>query len=189
MPSLGFPYYPQIQFLHEANKIFPEANTCLIILRLPIHNNYDMFVKYMTEGILQAPWFGVVWTFCECSSSSTTLLFLTSSCCSTDNCYRKVPGIRSCKMNQFIETVVLNSVFCSLLCYAELLQWFVEFCCGYSRCTAGLWRLNVFECIFLFFITVSNVFYNVTKALKFWNFSCSILLRCCTDLQCVHALL
>ncbi|KAM9486989.1 G2/M phase-specific E3 ubiquitin-protein ligase-like isoform 2-T2 [Clarias gariepinus] len=59
VPPLGFPHRPQIQFLHEVNKIFPEANTCHIILRLPIHNDYDTFKKYMIEGIIQAPGFGV----------------------------------------------------------------------------------------------------------------------------------
>uniref|UniRef100_A0A3B4X599 HECT domain-containing protein n=1 Tax=Seriola lalandi dorsalis TaxID=1841481 RepID=A0A3B4X599_SERLL len=43
VPPLGFPHRPQIQFLHEANKIFPEANTCLIILHLPIHDDFDTF--------------------------------------------------------------------------------------------------------------------------------------------------
>ncbi|KAK2861023.1 hypothetical protein Q7C36_005189 [Tachysurus vachellii] len=59
VPPLGFPHRPQIQFLHEANKIFPEAKTCQVILRLPIHNVYDTFKKYMMEGIMQAPGFGV----------------------------------------------------------------------------------------------------------------------------------
>lgn len=57
VPPLGFPQRPQIEFLHEANKVFPEANTCLIVLRL--HRDYESFTKYMTEGILQAPTFGV----------------------------------------------------------------------------------------------------------------------------------
>lgn len=60
VPPPGLPRCPQTQFLYKANKIFPEANTCLIILCLPIHNDYDTFMKYMTEGILQAPCFGVV---------------------------------------------------------------------------------------------------------------------------------
>lgn len=59
VPPLGFPHHPQIQFLHEANKIFPEANSCLIILCLPIHTEYETFKRYMTEEILQAPTFGV----------------------------------------------------------------------------------------------------------------------------------
>jgi len=62
VPPLGFPQRPQIQFLHENSgykRIYPEANTCLIILRLPLHNNYDDFKTYMTNGILQAPTFGI----------------------------------------------------------------------------------------------------------------------------------
>ncbi|XP_049457547.1 G2/M phase-specific E3 ubiquitin-protein ligase-like [Epinephelus fuscoguttatus] len=60
VPPLGFPHRPQIHFIHEANRVFPEANTCLLILRLPIHSDYEDFRKYMKEGILQAPTFGVV---------------------------------------------------------------------------------------------------------------------------------
>ncbi|XP_015259137.1 PREDICTED: G2/M phase-specific E3 ubiquitin-protein ligase-like isoform X2 [Cyprinodon variegatus] len=59
VPPLGFPHRPQIEFLHEANKVFPEANTCLIVLRLPVHSDYESFTKYMTDGVLQAPTFGV----------------------------------------------------------------------------------------------------------------------------------
>ncbi|CAM4672662.1 unnamed protein product [Leuciscus chuanchicus] len=59
VPPLGFPHRPEIEFLHQDRKIFPEANTCLIILRLPIHTEYEMFKTYMTEGIMQSPYFGV----------------------------------------------------------------------------------------------------------------------------------
>lgn len=59
VPPLGFPHHPEIEFLHQDGKIFPEANTCLIILRLPIHTDYEMFKTYMTEGIMQSPYFGV----------------------------------------------------------------------------------------------------------------------------------
>ncbi|XP_077100303.1 uncharacterized protein LOC143751604 isoform X2 [Siphateles boraxobius] len=58
VPPLGFPHRPEIEFLHQDRKIFPEANTCLIILRLPIHTEYEMFKTYMTEGIMQSPYFG-----------------------------------------------------------------------------------------------------------------------------------
>ncbi|KAA0724081.1 G2/M phase-specific E3 ubiquitin-protein ligase [Triplophysa tibetana] len=60
VPPLGFPYSPQIEFLHDHGKIFPEANTCLVVLRLPIHAEYEMFKRYMTDGIVQSPTFGVV---------------------------------------------------------------------------------------------------------------------------------
>lgn len=59
VPPLGFPHQPQILFLHEGRKIFPEANTCLLVLHLPMHSSYEAFKKYMTEGILQAPTFGI----------------------------------------------------------------------------------------------------------------------------------
>ncbi|KAL1270818.1 hypothetical protein QQF64_029834 [Cirrhinus molitorella] len=59
VPPLGFPHSPQIEFLHDNGKIFPEANTCLVVLRLPIHTEYEMFKRYMTDGIVQSPTFGV----------------------------------------------------------------------------------------------------------------------------------
>ena len=59
VPPLGFPNQPQIQFLHDGSKIFPEANTCLVVLHLPMHSSYQAFKRYMTEGILQALTFGV----------------------------------------------------------------------------------------------------------------------------------
>ncbi|XDV26397.1 hypothetical protein PO909_030127 [Leuciscus waleckii] len=62
VPPLGFTQPPQIQFLHGTSDyklIYPEANTCLIILRLPLHNSYDDFKTSMTEGILQAPSSGI----------------------------------------------------------------------------------------------------------------------------------
>ncbi|XP_051948348.1 G2/M phase-specific E3 ubiquitin-protein ligase-like [Xyrauchen texanus] len=63
VPPLGFPRQPKIEFLHsfgQDTRIFPEANTCLIVLRLPIHSTYESFRTYMTEGILQSPTFGTM---------------------------------------------------------------------------------------------------------------------------------
>ncbi|XP_073797711.1 G2/M phase-specific E3 ubiquitin-protein ligase [Danio rerio] len=63
VPPLGFPHQPKIEFLHtfgQEIRIFPEANTCLIVLRLPMHNTYESFRTYMTEGILQSPTFGTM---------------------------------------------------------------------------------------------------------------------------------
>ncbi|XP_076578623.1 G2/M phase-specific E3 ubiquitin-protein ligase-like [Chaetodon auriga] len=60
VPPLGFPHRPQIQFLHEGNRIFPEANTCVLVLHLPLHSSYEAFKQYMMEGILKAPTFGLV---------------------------------------------------------------------------------------------------------------------------------
>uniref|UniRef100_A0A8C5GWH5 HECT domain-containing protein n=1 Tax=Gouania willdenowi TaxID=441366 RepID=A0A8C5GWH5_GOUWI len=54
VPPLGFPLHPVIEFLYnEDTKIFPEANTCAIVLRLPIHKQCEKFKSCMTEGILQ----------------------------------------------------------------------------------------------------------------------------------------
>ncbi|KAL7865492.1 hypothetical protein SRHO_G00107390 [Serrasalmus rhombeus] len=50
VPPLGFPHRPQIEFLHEANKI---------VLHLPVHTDYESFKKYMKEGVLQTPTFSV----------------------------------------------------------------------------------------------------------------------------------
>ncbi|XP_039524304.1 uncharacterized protein LOC120477014 [Pimephales promelas] len=60
IPPHGFLQQPQIEFLHDApEKIFPEANTCNIVLKLPIHYNYESFKTNMSNGILWAPTFGV----------------------------------------------------------------------------------------------------------------------------------
>ncbi|XP_026093250.1 G2/M phase-specific E3 ubiquitin-protein ligase-like [Carassius auratus] len=60
IPPHGFLQQPKIKFLHEApEKIFPEANTCNIVLKLPIHYNYESFKMHMSNGILWAPTLGV----------------------------------------------------------------------------------------------------------------------------------
>ncbi|XP_073728239.1 G2/M phase-specific E3 ubiquitin-protein ligase-like [Misgurnus anguillicaudatus] len=58
LPPLGFKNKPIIEFLHTDRK-FPEANTCAVVLRLPIHRSYDEFCNHMCSGILQAPMFGM----------------------------------------------------------------------------------------------------------------------------------
>nr|XP_055049938.1 uncharacterized protein LOC129436070 isoform X2 [Misgurnus anguillicaudatus] len=61
IPPHGFVKQPRIEFLHDApEKIFPEANTCNIVLQLPIHSNYESFKTHMSNGILWAPTFGIV---------------------------------------------------------------------------------------------------------------------------------
>ncbi|KAF4114102.1 hypothetical protein G5714_004325 [Onychostoma macrolepis] len=64
IPRLGFPVEPKLEFLHpqenEPAKIFPEANTCSIVLRLPVHQSYELFRDCMESGILQSPTFGVM---------------------------------------------------------------------------------------------------------------------------------
>ncbi|KAK9976745.1 hypothetical protein ABG768_021948, partial [Culter alburnus] len=61
IPPLGFGHKPTIQFLHpedHGNRIFPEANTCDVTLRLPLHGTYLQFRERMESGILQSPTFG-----------------------------------------------------------------------------------------------------------------------------------
>lgn len=79
IPPLGFPNHPTIQFLHDSNgyrRIFPEANTCEVILRLPLHPSYSIFTEYMESGILQSPTFGLIWVHVKVKSS---LAFFTIS--------------------------------------------------------------------------------------------------------------
>lgn len=59
VPALGFSPHPTLTFIHETGRKYPEANTCLVNLRLPIHDNYVQFTKFMYEGIIQAPTFGL----------------------------------------------------------------------------------------------------------------------------------
>lgn len=60
IPPNGFLLQPTIEiFPEELGKIFPEANTCNIVLKLPVHNNYDSFKAHMCNAILWAPTFGV----------------------------------------------------------------------------------------------------------------------------------
>ena len=59
IPPLGFPSKINVQFLHSAGKVFPEANTCDYLLSLPLHGEYDDFCQRMTSGILQSPVIGV----------------------------------------------------------------------------------------------------------------------------------
>lgn len=59
IPALGFSPQPTLTFNHETGRKYPEANTCLVKLKLPIHNAYEEFTKYMCEGIIQAPTFGL----------------------------------------------------------------------------------------------------------------------------------
>ncbi len=63
IPPLGFDSVPTLAFLHDpvngVKRIYPEANTCALILRLPIHALYDSFSKHMIIGIVQSPHFGL----------------------------------------------------------------------------------------------------------------------------------
>lgn len=57
-PPLGFPCVPQINFIHETGAKYPLANTCGLILNLPVVTTYEAFKEGMEEGILQSPTFG-----------------------------------------------------------------------------------------------------------------------------------
>ncbi|XP_039505457.1 G2/M phase-specific E3 ubiquitin-protein ligase-like [Pimephales promelas] len=63
IPPFGFVENPTITFLHEDlngnRRMFPEANTCAITLKLPIGHEYEDFCHFMTSGIIQSPVFGV----------------------------------------------------------------------------------------------------------------------------------
>lgn len=59
VPALGFSPQPTLNFIHETGRKYPEANTCVVNLKLPIHDTYVQFTKFMCEGIIQAPTFGL----------------------------------------------------------------------------------------------------------------------------------
>ncbi|KAL0993875.1 hypothetical protein UPYG_G00115050 [Umbra pygmaea] len=62
VPPFGFPCRPSLEFLHAplngSMPVFPQANSCGIVLYLPLHNTYEEFSKWMAEGIIQSPTFG-----------------------------------------------------------------------------------------------------------------------------------
>lgn len=43
---------------HGKKRVFPEANTCVLSLRLPLHPVHEDFSEYMISGIVQAPYSG-----------------------------------------------------------------------------------------------------------------------------------
>ncbi|XP_049926216.1 G2/M phase-specific E3 ubiquitin-protein ligase-like isoform X2 [Epinephelus moara] len=62
IPPLGFSVVPSLAFLHEPlnsqrKRKFPEANTCALIMRLPMHASYEQFSDSMISGIKQSPQF------------------------------------------------------------------------------------------------------------------------------------
>lgn len=52
-PPLGFDTSPCIEFLHNGGKL-PTANTCDLVLRLPIHDEYDHWKACVEHGIVEA---------------------------------------------------------------------------------------------------------------------------------------
>lgn len=63
IPALGFDPEPTLEFLHipvnGSLRIYPEANTCGLVLRLPLHASYESFNESMILGIVQSPHFGL----------------------------------------------------------------------------------------------------------------------------------
>lgn len=57
IPYLGFGVDPSIEFLHE--ETFPKANTCAMVLRLPVHNSFNSFKESMEFAIQNSPGFGM----------------------------------------------------------------------------------------------------------------------------------
>ncbi|XP_056468231.1 G2/M phase-specific E3 ubiquitin-protein ligase-like [Gadus chalcogrammus] len=53
IPAVGFPIGPRLEFLHEEDgpALFPTANTCSLVLRLPVYPEYNRFKEAMEEGI------------------------------------------------------------------------------------------------------------------------------------------
>ncbi|CAG9819138.1 unnamed protein product [Phaedon cochleariae] len=46
IPPLGFPLSPQITFLHDDSSPYPKANTCGLVLKLPVtHKSYEEFIS------------------------------------------------------------------------------------------------------------------------------------------------
>jgi len=64
VPPLGFSGTATLEFIHDANELrpsdrhLPTANTCSLILRLPLHSSYNEFAECMELAVLQAPVFG-----------------------------------------------------------------------------------------------------------------------------------
>ena len=56
IPPLGFQRCPTLVFLHDLvdNQLrkYPEANTCGMILHLPLHRSYEDFSDFMISGIV-----------------------------------------------------------------------------------------------------------------------------------------
>lgn len=58
VPPLGFPERPRIQFAHSQESPFPMANTCALVLTLPVHATYAQWKEKMESGIVLSPILG-----------------------------------------------------------------------------------------------------------------------------------
>ncbi|KAJ4934962.1 hypothetical protein JOQ06_007742 [Pogonophryne albipinna] len=61
IPAVGLPTQPKLNFLHpeDGPAGFPTANTCGLILRLPVCTQYHLFKDGMENGISWGGQFGV----------------------------------------------------------------------------------------------------------------------------------
>lgn len=61
LPALGFDEPLKLRFLHRDDSNFPKANTCSLVLELPVtHNSYEDFKLFMDYGIQNGMVFGAV---------------------------------------------------------------------------------------------------------------------------------
>ena len=61
VPPLGFDPSPAIEFLHSDKNeecLYPKANTCAMVLSLPLAESYESFKLNMIFGIRNAQGFG-----------------------------------------------------------------------------------------------------------------------------------
>lgn len=61
IPAMGFLLQPELQFLHPEDSLarFPRANTCWLVLHLPVGQSYNDFKQNMEFGIANTNQFGV----------------------------------------------------------------------------------------------------------------------------------
>ncbi|XP_035461894.1 G2/M phase-specific E3 ubiquitin-protein ligase-like [Scophthalmus maximus] len=61
IPAMGFPTQPELEFLHpeDGPAMFPMANTCGPVLRLPVQPTFPKFESAMDMGIGGAIQFGI----------------------------------------------------------------------------------------------------------------------------------
>ncbi|XP_038594951.1 G2/M phase-specific E3 ubiquitin-protein ligase-like [Micropterus salmoides] len=61
IPAMGFSVQPELAFLHpeDGHAKFPQANTCALVLHLPVGQTYSIFKTNMELGIGSAHQFGL----------------------------------------------------------------------------------------------------------------------------------
>lgn len=90
-PPLGFMPQPSVVFLHAGQRptdiLYPTANTCGLVLSLPVTTTYGDFCDVMDSGIIQSPTFGFAWLAIKCTGwanpppqKKTPFVLLCSNC-------------------------------------------------------------------------------------------------------------